>query len=331
MSTHQKDARMVDDLEQSSEVRSLLRAGIDDDIATYDFEAGLAKHMAAVAALPPAAGAPHLPPAAAAAGMSGKALLAWIGVPVASASVIAALWLAGSSPSSTAVKTNTQNSVATTVPIAATPVAELPPVAAAPVAIATEPSVAPKADAAPTPRPQAIRAQRNAATVTRDVTREAPSVATIAPANIDTAPSAPEASSAIAATTNETQPVERVPTAAERDALARQAAAQAEQERAARENARLIAEARLKREMTQLMQATQSLTSNPARSLALTQAGEQEFHGSLFSEERQHVLLLALIKLGRLDEAERRAVPYLSAHPDSPFARRVRNALRDAR
>jgi hypothetical protein len=160
--------------------------------------------------------------------------------------------------------------------------------------------------------------QRDTPTVTAPA-QEA--IATVTAANPTTAAVTP------AAVVMDTAPVAIEPTAAERAATERLIAEQAEQERLAREEARRVAEARLKREMAQLMQATQALNTNPARALSLAQAGEQEFRSSLFSEERQHVLLLAIIKLGRVDEAQQLSVPYVRAHPDSPFARRVRNAL----
>lgn len=328
MTTHHKDVRLVDDPDQSGELRSLLRAGIDDEVTAYDFEAGLAKHMATVAALPPAVSAPHVP-VAAAGGMSGKALLAWIGVPVASVSVIAAIWL-GSSAAPAPELARTTSPVPPTVTHAPAPTVTIEP---APPALSVTPTIEHVAAPASVRKERPAHAQRNAAAVTDQRDSIAPTVTAAQPATtttttdeIATSPTLP-----VDHSVSEAQAPEPAPTAAEQEALARKAAEQAEQDRAAREEARRVAEERLKREMAQLMQATQALTSNPARALSLAQAGEQEFRNSLFSEERQHVLLLALIKLGRLDEAERRAEPYLRAHPDSPFARRVRNALQDAK
>jgi len=329
MTTQHKDIRLVDDPQQSGELRSLLRAGIDDEVAGYDFQAGLASHLAAVAALPPAASAPHVAPAAAA-GVSGKALLAWIGIPVASVSVIAALWLSNSTEPAATVTTANRGAapVALVAPAAAIDVvAPSAPVAPAEATVSAKPTIEHVAARAPVPAvrsDKSVRVQRNAAAVTA-ITPDYHEAVAAEP--VDTEPAVPVAQPIAA----EAQAVQAAPTAAEQEALARKAAEQAEQDRLAREEARRVAEARLKREMAQLMQATQALTSNPARSLSLAQAGEQEFQNSLFSEERQHVLLLALIKLGRVAEAERRAEPYLRAHPDSPFARRVRNALQEAK
>jgi hypothetical protein len=104
----------------------------------------------------------------------------------------------------------------------------------------------------------------------------------------------------------------------------------AARERQAREDAQRAADDRLQREMDELIRAKRALASDPRLALELARHGEREFHGSLLSEERQHVLLLSLIALGRTEEAARLAAPYLAKHPNSPFARRVRAAL-DAR
>lgn len=326
MNAHREDLRMVDDLDQSVEVRSLLRAGIDEDVSGYDFSKGLAAHMAAVAALPPAVQAPHAPiDAATVAGISGKTLLAWIGVPVASATVVAALWLGASSepqikhankPVAQAPAPQSKaHGVSNAAPIGA-PSAETAQVVEKTTAT---PRVSERAETRRT-----LRAQRNAAAIVVD--HKAHHVDVSAASTDDTA--AVQATEARSAANDE---VQAQPTAAQREEATRQAAQQAEQERQAREEARRVAEERLKREMAQLMQAKQALNSNAARALSLAQAGEQEFRNSMFSEERQHVLLLALIKLGRVEEAERRAQPFLAAHPDSPFARRIRNALQTAK
>jgi hypothetical protein len=79
--------------------------------------------------------------------------------------------------------------------------------------------------------------------------------------------------------------------------------------------------------MQMLAAASRLLDSNPERTLALVRAGEKEFPNSMFMEERGHLRILALIKLGRTDEARRRAWPYLRRYPKGPFAERVRRAL----
>ena len=66
--------------------------------------------------------------------------------------------------------------------------------------------------------------------------------------------------------------------------------------------------------------------SGSARSAWRARA-KSEFAGSMFTQERQQVVLLALVKLGRMDEARRLAKPYLARYPHGPFSERVRHAL----
>ena len=84
---------------------------------------------------------------------------------------------------------------------------------------------------------------------------------------------------------------------------------------------------RLEREMRMLKVAQDVLESDPARALRLAQAGEEEFPGSLFTQERQYLLIAALAKLGRIDAARKRATVYLKTYPRGPFSDQVRKAL----
>lgn len=84
---------------------------------------------------------------------------------------------------------------------------------------------------------------------------------------------------------------------------------------------------RLEREMRMLKVAQAVLFSNPERALRLARQGEREFAGSLFAQERQHLLILSLVQLGRMDDAKRRAADYLHSYPRGPFSDRVRKAL----
>ena len=92
-----------------------------------------------------------------------------------------------------------------------------------------------------------------------------------------------------------------------------------------------ISDARLEREMQMLAVAQRVLTTDPERSLRLTRQGEQEFRGSMFSAERTHVSLLALVQLGRVDEARRLGAPFLRAYPNAPWSARLRQALASGR
>jgi len=83
----------------------------------------------------------------------------------------------------------------------------------------------------------------------------------------------------------------------------------------------------LEREMRMLKVAQAVLDSDPARSLRLAEMGESEFRGSMFTQERRYVLIVALARLGRTAEAHRLAAAYLSTYPNGPFSERIRKAL----
>jgi hypothetical protein len=83
--------------------------------------------------------------------------------------------------------------------------------------------------------------------------------------------------------------------------------------------------------MGMLSVAQRVLHTDAARTLSLARRGESEFAGSMFTQERQQLELLALVKLGRLDEAKRLARPYLARYPNGPFSDRVRRALATGR
>ena len=83
--------------------------------------------------------------------------------------------------------------------------------------------------------------------------------------------------------------------------------------------------------MQMLAVAQRVLSSDPERSLRLTRQGEQEFRGSMFSAERTQVSLLALVQLGRVDEARRLGTPFLRAYPNAPWSARLREALATGR
>jgi hypothetical protein len=84
---------------------------------------------------------------------------------------------------------------------------------------------------------------------------------------------------------------------------------------------------RLEREMQMLAVAQRVLTTDPARALRLAHQGDHEFPGSMFSAERKQVGLLALVQLGRLDEARHLGKPFLAAYPNAPWSERLRRAL----
>lgn len=89
----------------------------------------------------------------------------------------------------------------------------------------------------------------------------------------------------------------------------------------------VVDDMRFEREMRMLKVAQETLQTDPKRALRLAEAGEKEFPGSLFTQERQYLLIAALAKLGRIDDARKRATVYLRTYPTGPFSDRVRVAL----
>jgi hypothetical protein len=126
----------------------------------------------------------------------------------------------------------------------------------------------------------------------------------------------------------------RTAPAADSNSAAQRAAAdepaQAARPASAEANAKpapVVDESRLEREMQMLAVTQRVLSSDPARALRLSEQGEREFSGSMFSAERRQLGLLALVKLGRLDEARRAGRPFLAHYPKAPWSERLRRAL----
>ncbi|HVU05872.1 MAG TPA: hypothetical protein VHE30_29185 [Polyangiaceae bacterium] len=316
MSTDGDDRRLMDDPGESAELRSMLAAGATDDPA-YDFERGLAAHLAAVAA-PVAAAAGG---AAAAKGVAALGTKAWLAIAsgsILAASVAAIVWNSApdaKNPGPVAVPAAVGGA-----PLAATEPVETPSSPVAPVAVAPAPApAAPRSSAEPRPfsRPSASSSGVAAAEITLPES-PSPSVAAEVPAESERArPSAPIAAAP-------------TPSSVESEAFAAERTAREAERREATRQSQNAESDRVSREMEALVEAKHALRSDPARALELARAGERDFPHGMLVEERQHILILALIQLGRLDEAKRRAAPYLEKHPDSPFSRRVRRALEAA-
>jgi hypothetical protein len=73
--------------------------------------------------------------------------------------------------------------------------------------------------------------------------------------------------------------------------------------------------------------ARKALDGDPAKTLALMQAAEQQFPDGAMIQERRGYAILALVALGRTAEAEQQADAYLERWPNGPLSRRVRDAL----
>lgn len=69
------------------------------------------------------------------------------------------------------------------------------------------------------------------------------------------------------------------------------------------------------------------LDDSPALSLQLTERDQTTNPGGQLSAERELIAIEALVRLGRRQEAERRAAPRLERAPDSLYARRLRQLL----
>jgi hypothetical protein len=138
---------------------------------------------------------------------------------------------------------------------------------------------------------------------------------------------------------DEASPVQRPSetTAANSDRPAQAPVATAQQPPAAAQSGKAAAaprndgDTRLEREMQMLAVAQRVLASDPSRALRLAHQGDREFPGSMFAAERKQVGLLALVQLGRLDEARRLGQPFLVAYPNAPWSERLRRALATGR
>lgn len=80
-------------------------------------------------------------------------------------------------------------------------------------------------------------------------------------------------------------------------------------------------------EMQEVATAEQLLERSPARALALVKQGDQRFAQGYFQQERAYIAIMALIRLGRLDEARARAASFDKHFPALPYGARIHSAL----
>jgi hypothetical protein len=85
------------------------------------------------------------------------------------------------------------------------------------------------------------------------------------------------------------------------------------------------------REAKLVAKARSNLVRDPARALSLAQEAEADFPGGQLVEERRAIAIQALVALGRIDEATRRAEPFLAEYGRGAHAAAVRRALEGER
>ena len=340
---------MIDDPTEPPYMRQLLEAGRQDAVGDYDFDKGLTKHLAQIEAgvpTPPWADALKVTSAGAVAA-SGSTSIAWLALPVVTASVIAVVMLS-SSPQASEPRAGVAASPATPVPPATVPAVSGRHAADEPqqpqvidnAAPAAGPAVVPEAPV-PTEHPErSVRVAPQAHRPHARAGKHAPASAStrmqhtqggalpLAQPSAKSAPSSGRAPTAAPAT-NGGAAVAAAPTIAIEDPQPAESAASADEPvqpvRAAQDDARL------EREMAMLAMSQRVLHVDAERALKLARQGEAEFAGSMFTQERQQLLLLSLVKLDRLDQAKRLAKPYLARYPKGPFSDRVRRALATGR
>jgi hypothetical protein len=343
-----------DPAEPSSYVRELLDAGRSQGADGYDVDAGLARHVALAQTNAPmpewAEGLTREALATGGAAVSagsgaGSKILPWLITPVVTAGVIAAVMLS-------APERRDRMQPPPSAPLSAAPNAGEGTVV--PSAEPSEPALMPSAaqHAKPSAAELAPDDDSAAARVKREVLARR--------GHAQAGSEKPSASSGKAGPSTNTKSIDALMERARRQRAATpssssvgkvaladrnaptQAAAVNDEASAGDERASVAAtgtaapkpvadDARLEREMGMLAMAQRVLKSDPDRALRLARQGEKEFAGSMFTQERQQVLLLALIELGQLPEAKRLALPYLKRYPNGPFSDRLRKALATGR
>lgn len=330
---------MLDDPRESSHVRELLEAGRSAPVSDYDFEQGLRRHLSQIeagAALPQWAESLQAGATAAGSGAAGSSLWLWIGLPVISVAAISAVVMIRSAEAPAAPAA---------VPGRAAPAALQQAAEPVPTTTLVEPVVI---EGRPQHRAEQVepnRAPRRARTATVAPSQDGAESVEIARRETS-APALPLKAEpgATIERTAKIEPGDKVEraaapagkvgsTPAPRPAVRPEPEQEEQQEAVAPEPEPkpAVDEARLEREMAMLAMTQRVLFTDAARALNLARQGEAEFEGSMFTQERQQLLLLALVKLGRVDEAKRLARPYLSRYPHGPFSDRVRRALATGR
>ncbi|HTQ03802.1 MAG TPA: hypothetical protein VMI54_08085 [Polyangiaceae bacterium] len=72
-----------------------------------------------------------------------------------------------------------------------------------------------------------------------------------------------------------------------------------------------------------LERARDALSANPARALALTEQDRTRFPAGVLAQERDVIAIQALARLGRKDEAARRAADFARLYPNSAYRKKL--------
>ena len=80
-------------------------------------------------------------------------------------------------------------------------------------------------------------------------------------------------------------------------------------------------------EMQQVAAAEHLLERSPQRALALVREGDRRFASGYFQQERAYIAIMALIRLGRIEEARTRAASFDRRFPALPYGARIHGAL----
>lgn len=81
-------------------------------------------------------------------------------------------------------------------------------------------------------------------------------------------------------------------------------------------------------ELALLEEASLALDASPEKTLALTDEHMKRFRAPKFAQERERLAVVALVRLGRRDDAKRRADAFEAAFPESAHLTRVRELVR---
>lgn len=334
---------MWDDPGEAQSVRELLEAGRGASVSDYDFDKGLSDHLGHVAAGTPApewakdileGGAGSSGGAAGAAGSAGAlAIAGWVGLPLVAAGVVTAtlMWTGEQTVPVAPEAPRTLEMVREPV----SPVDDVVPAVADVVAV---PEVEVAAPAAATDhRSTAVKVRKRVATRRAAATNhevDAIDAVVSRPAGGRGRSDVGTRRAAAATDVHRSLRSHRAEASGTDTQEAPPEDLHAKWARGVNSDNDSQADAndaRLEREMRMLKVAQAALSSNATRALQLARRGEREFGASMFQAERQHVVILALVRLGRLSEARKLAKPYLARYPNGPFSARVRKALAVAR